>query len=711
MADPPGAHNQFRGGDPGAVVQAGSIHHLTFTGTGTPPVVPRQLPLAVPGFTGRAEQLAALDALLAEGGAVVISAVDGTAGVGKTTLAVHWAHRVQQHFPDGTLFVNLRGYGPATPANPEEVLAGFLQALGVAAERIPLGVEAQAGLYRSVLAGRRVLIVLDNANAVEQVRSLLPGSPGCMVLITSRSSLTGLVVGEAANRFTLDLLNPAEAYQLLRTTLGEARIAAEPLAVAALIRYCARLPLALRIAAAHPYATVGELVTEMAEDRARLDILSDTGDQTLAVRAVFDWSYRKLADEQARMFRRLGLHPGPEISLPVAAALGETGLNPARRLLSALADAHLLQRVARDRYRLHDLLRAYAAELVETEDCARLQRILFEWYAHHAKVAYQVAAPALASWFPILETPTAAHPVITFSEAAVAWGWAAEERDNLVAVARSSADCAEEDLALVLLTAVVGFLFARESAVDELELNRLRLQLARRVGNRVAEVAALNCMGVTLQELSLLEEAFQAYQGAAGLARELGDRRREAGALLNLGYWCNHQERYVEALDYLQEALPLSGGAQRGRQEGAIESHLSVAHAGLGNYEQALRHAKRAVVLQRQAPDRLAESWSLELMARAHQGLRAHRQAVALYEQSLSTNEYRPYGRARCLQMLGISLCHMGETARAIECWQEALAIFEDFGDHRATSVQALLTQAKPTHPPPTTPPQPPPPA
>ncbi|MCK2245212.1 MULTISPECIES: tetratricopeptide repeat protein [unclassified Crossiella] len=660
--------------------------------------------MAVSGFTGRAEHLAALDGLLPHedhvaGGAVVISAVDGTAGVGKTTLAVHWAHRVQHHFPDGTLFVNLRGYGPATPATPDEALAGFLHALGVPGDRIPPGLDAQAGLYRSVLAGRRVLIVLDNANSVHQVRPLLPGSPGSLVVVTSRARLTGLVIGEAATRLTLDLLTSAEARRLLHATLGPVRIAAEPEAVAALIRYCARLPLALRIAAghaaAHPHTTLGELVAEMAGDQTRLDLLSNIGDHTLAVRAVFAWSYRQLTEQQARLFRRLGLHPGPEISLHVAAAIAEVGLAPARHLLGALTEVHLVQQVARDRYRFHDLLRAYAAELTEAEDLpedrARLHRALLQWYAHHIKTAYVIDRPAFSSRLRILEAPTTTHPVITFDGVAHAWQWAELESDNLVAAARTAAHQGHDDLVLLLGITTVNFLSRKALSAEELELDWLCLTAGRRSGDQAAEYEALMNLGEMLQRLSRLDEAFAVFHDARVLARTLGDPGREAAALLDLGRWCSQQGRCAEALDYFQKALPLSPGAQNGRLEGVIECYLSMAHAGLGSHHQALHHARRGLSLRQQAVDRIGEAEALEQLARAHQGLGAHQEAIAVCEQALTISESYPLESAGILDALGTSLCHIGNTQRAITCWREALAIFEAFGDYQAADLRTRL--------------------
>ncbi|MEU0536210.1 AfsR/SARP family transcriptional regulator [Amycolatopsis tolypomycina] len=355
-------HRQILAADPSAAATASA------------PPVPRQLPPAIRDFTGRAGHLAALDALLPPTGrnggpAVVIAALDGPGGIGKTALAVHWAHRVRHRFPDGTLYADLRGYGPGRPASTDDVLDGFLAALGVPA---PAGSGAREGLFRSLLAGRRMLLVLDDAGSEEQVRPLLPGTPGCMVLTTSRDLLTGLVVTEAAHRLTVGPLTPPEALRLVTGIIGAARAAAERDAVAELIARCARWPLALRIAAgraaAHEHATVDGIVAELADDRSRLDALSWGRDPRAAVRTVLGGSYDRLPPRQRLLFRRLGLHPGSDVSPPTAAAL--VGFSPREThvLLHSLADAHLIEPVAGGRYRFHDLLRAYAAEQAREHD-------------------------------------------------------------------------------------------------------------------------------------------------------------------------------------------------------------------------------------------------------------------------------------------------------------------------------------------------------
>ena len=338
-------------------------------------LVPRELPADVDRFTGRSAELAELDQLLAAGGgadrdtataagAALICVVAGTAGVGKTALAVHWGHRVRDAFPGGQLYVDLRGYDPGKPVTAAGALAGSLRALGVADQDIPADVGERAACYRSLLDGRRALVVLDNAASVEQVRPLLPGTPSCVVVVTSRDSLPGLVARHGARRLGLDLLPAGDAVGLLRELIGE-RVAADPVAAATLAAQCARLPLALRVAAelaaAGPDMDLAELAGELADQQRRLDLLDAGGDPRTAVRAVFSWSYRRLPADVARAFRLIGLHPGPDLDTFAAAALTGTSAQQAADLLRQLARGHLIHRAAPGRYAMHDLLRAYAA--------------------------------------------------------------------------------------------------------------------------------------------------------------------------------------------------------------------------------------------------------------------------------------------------------------------------------------------------------------
>jgi tetratricopeptide (TPR) repeat protein len=698
-------------------VQAGSIQHLSLIAPGVSamPVVPRQLPLAVLDFTGRAEQLAYLDGLLdhepyppgdAGAGTVVISAVDGAGGVGKTTLAVHWGRRVEHRFPDGTLFANLRGYGPGIPLGPGEVLAGFLLALGIPAEAIPVGVEAQSGLYRSVLAGRRVLIVLDNANATSQVWPLLPGSPGCLVVVTSRASLTGLVVEASARRLPLDLMSPAEALDLLRALLGPERVAAESGQVAELIRLCARLPLALRIAAArvaaNPYLSVADLVGDLGDDRARLDLLSMSDDDQSTVRAVFDGSYRRLPSEQSRLFRLLGLHPGYDIDAHAAAALAEVDLSVARRLLGALADAHLVEPVGRDRYRLHDLLRAYAADRADHEDDQVLReqasRRLIEWYAHHAATAMLMTHPAHTSE-PYFNTPTCGRPEIIFSRLGDVIAWWDAELSNLAAITRWTATSFELPQLASLLQHTVGQAgYRRGRWAEALAACESGLAMARRAGDRAQEADALLYLAemLSIAPDQRWEDVDATAQEALVLARHAADQRIETYALNNLAVLRLDQQRYGEAVEYLQRALPLSAGWQHGRLVGVIEGNLSQAHTGLGNYDLAVEHAHREQLLRQKAGDVTGALAAPLHLAMARQGQGRHDEVIVICEQALADldeQNHVPADIAKFLTAFGVSLRAVGDLVRATEYWQRALAVYEVFDLQKAAEVRGYLNE------------------
>src|SRR5450631_2422427 len=373
--------------------------------------IPAQLLAAVPAFAGRNAELARLDAILpavAEAGlpapaAVVIAAVSGTAGVGKTALALHWAHQVAERFPDGQLHVNLRGFDPGGPAlEPGEAVGRFLDAFGIPVARIPAGLPAQAALYRSLLAGKRVLVLLDNARDVAQVRPLLPGSPGCLAIVTSRNHLTGLVATEGAYPLILDVPTAAEARDLLSSRLGADRIASEPDAVDDIIAGCARLPLALTIAAAraatNPSFPLAVFATELSEATRALDPFHGD-DLATDVRAVFSWSYHALSTDAARLFRLLGLPPGPDIANAAAASHAAIPPDRARALLAELTRAHLLSEPVPGRYAFHDLLHAYATEQAHAHDSrdsrdAAVRRVL-DHYLHTAHSAAMLMEPYL----------------------------------------------------------------------------------------------------------------------------------------------------------------------------------------------------------------------------------------------------------------------------------------------------------------------------
>jgi hypothetical protein len=417
--------------------------------------IPAQLPHDVPGFTGREPELAALDSLVAdqESAAVVISAIEGVAGIGKTALAVHFAHRVAGAFPDGQLYVNLRGFDPdQPPLASHDVLAGFLRALGADPSQMPADLDELAAMYRSLLSGRRVLIVLDNAASADQVRPLLPGTAGCLSIVTSRNRLSGLVARDGAQRLTLDVLPPGEAVALIARVTGNERAAADPAAARRLAQLCGWLPLALRItadrAATHRHLAMTDLVDELTREQDRLDVLS-ADEKTTQVRAVFSWSYQALPPESARAFRRLGLHPGPDISVPAAAALIDAAIPETRQLLKTLTSGHLLEEIGRDRYQFHDLVRVYAAECAqdsepESHRAAAIRRLL-TWYLHAADAFYRTFNPDNPHIRLEPPAPACRPPVFTTHRQAL--DWAEGELANLLPTLRQAVTAGDDAIA------------------------------------------------------------------------------------------------------------------------------------------------------------------------------------------------------------------------------------------------------------------------
>jgi len=494
------------------------------------PVVPRELPADVGAFTGRAVELAELDLLLPDAagrrdgvtGPVVISAVSGTAGVGKTALAVRWAHRVAEVFPDGQLYVNLRGYDPDQPMTPGEALAGFLRALGVADQDMPLEVADRAARYRSLVAGRRVLAVLDNAAAEEQVRPLLPGSGSVMVVVTSRDALAGLVARDGARRLDLDLLPPGEAVALLRALIGP-RAEADPQAAQALAGQCARLPLALRVAAelavSRPEVPLAELAAELASEDDRLGLLEAGGDPRAAVASVFSWSYRHLAADAARLFRLLGLHPAADWDRYAAAALTGSTLPQAGQLLGVLARAHLIQPAGLGRYGMHDLLRAYGAGLAAGHDgdAVRQQVLtgLFDYYLAASTAAIDLLEPREIFRRP--GPPPVSSPVPGFGDKAAALSWLNAELATLVSVAGYTAEHGWPSHAIRLAFTLFGFLDGGRFT-EGLAIHAHALNAARTCGDRAAEAQSLHNLGWSHYRCRDYQQGAACFQRSLDLA-------------------------------------------------------------------------------------------------------------------------------------------------------------------------------------------------
>jgi tetratricopeptide (TPR) repeat protein len=504
--------------------------------------VPHQLPSDVYGFTGRTAELAQLDALLAgtQGtAAVVITLVTGTAGVGKTALAVRWAHSVGDRFPDGQLYVDLRGFDPDQPMSPADALAAALRALGVDGPDLPAETAERSARYRTMLAGRRVLIVLDNAYAVDQIRPLLPGGGSCFVVVTSRDSLTGLVVRHGARRLDLDLLPVADGVNLLRRLVG-GRVDADPGAAAALVRCCARLPLALRIAAefagSRPSTPLAGHVAELADERGPLDRLDLGADERTAVRAVFSWSYRRLPPVAARLFGLLGTCPAPDVDGYAVAALLGTDLEAARQPLDTLIRAHLVREGAPGRYRMHDLLRAYAAECADAgaapDRRAALTRLV-HYYLSTVADAMGTLYPAEQHRRPRVPAFTGPAPPVTTEGRAREWLEA--EQANLVAVTGFAAAGGWPTQAGYLAQTLWRHLDTGAHYDDALAVNEHGLRAAREHDDRYGEAVAQQGVGIACYRLGRYEEAVGHLQEALVAFRKAGFPMREAEALHDLG--------------------------------------------------------------------------------------------------------------------------------------------------------------------------------
>ncbi|TSB19088.1 tetratricopeptide repeat protein [Streptomyces benahoarensis] len=532
------------------VVQAGSIAGGVHFHQ-APPVTsrrpgPRQLPSDIRTFVNRTAELGQLNAVLAgrDGGDVVISVqvVAGTAGAGKTSLVLRWAHQVKDRFPDGQLFVNLRGYDPGEPVTADQALQRFLRALGVAAGDLPQDTDDAAALYRSLLSDRRVLIVLDNAATVSQVRPLLPGSGNSLVVVTSRNRLAGLAVRDGAHRITLGTLPEPEAVALLHAVTKDYRPEYDEDKLAELARYCARLPLALRIAAeraaSHPYLRLDDLISDLRDESALWDTLSTGIDEEAeAVRSVFAWSYRALSAHSARLFRLLGLHPGAEFGLAAAAALGDLPHHRARQLLDDLVGTHLLEQTAPDRFQFHDLLRAYATDLVQTEETpahrAAALRRLMSWYLHTADAAQTWLAPS-EEHLTLPEPPPGVRP-LTFADYHAAVDWSEQEHPSFLPVVRSAARNGLAQLTWLLAAVMWSARPPSSSERDWLELGHIGGEAAAELNDPAARMRLLLHTGIAHRALNNFPEGLEALGEAADLARGLGSGHDEARALNLIG--------------------------------------------------------------------------------------------------------------------------------------------------------------------------------
>jgi len=672
---------------------------------------PAQLPLTVAQFTGRAAELHRLDLLLPAPGTPPVTAplalVTGSPGIGKTTLAVQWAHRVSHRFPDGQLYVNLRGFDPAAaPVDPAQALRGFLQAFAVPIERIPVELDAQAALYRSLLAGKRVLVVLDNARDGEQVRPLLPAVPGCLAVVTSRDQLTGLIANDGAHPITVSLPTAGEARQLLSGRLGAGRVAAEPDAVDEIIDLAGRLPLALAIvaarAAAGPDLPLAGFAAELRDRRRRLDVL-DAGEPVNDIRTVFAWSYHVLTPAAARLFRLLGLHVGPDLSTLTAASLAGLDPDEVRPLLAELSRAHLVQEHVSGRFTQHDLVRVYATDLVQTldtEDGRRhaLRRLL-DHYVHTAHAADQLLGAYRSR--PI---PAAPQPAVTaepLAEHAHALTWFTTEHRALLAAVHHAGTLGLHTHAWQLAAGMRTFLDRQGHWHDLVVTGRAALEAADRLSDPQALALAHNLLGSGYLGLCRFAEARAHLGHELGLHRRAGDVAGQAQAHHCLALtWGRqgrpHENHAAQALRHERQALDLyrACGDQHGHAYAL--SGMGWYHALLGEHREAIAACHQALALLQELGDPSGQAVTWDSLAYSHSRLGHHTEAIACYRQALDLN--CGLGdrllQANLLSCLGDTHHAAGALGTARDVWQQALTLFDDLHHPDAEHVRTKLAMS-----------------
>ncbi|GGZ03440.1 SARP family transcriptional regulator [Streptomyces olivaceoviridis] len=657
--------------------------------------VPRQLPPDPAGFCGREEALAQVHGVTApvpgRDGRAVVSAIVGMAGIGKTALAVHWAHRVADRFPDGQLYVNLRGFEDSEqPLDPGEALGGFLGALGVPSGDLPRGTDQREALFREHTASRQLIVVLDNAQDEEQVRPLLPGAAGCLTIITSRNRLAGLAAREGVSVIGLDVWTRQEALAALAVRIGEERCRAEPEAAARLTELCGFLPLAIAVVGAQLSATPGIPLRLAARElgEARLDALS-TGDRRADVRAVFSWSYRALDAGTARVFRHLALHPGPAASVEAAASL--VGAEPARvrRQLRALVSASLLSRDADGRYVLHDLVRAYGIELIERERDDRLaaEIRLMDYLRHNAYAAglyvsrYKADPPGSAA-------EGVVHVPVDSREEAL--DWYRQEESTTAAVLRVVQDPRLLRHCVDLVLEWVGYNTVEGRWAEEITVERIALDAAGALGDPVAMVRTSAILARALIETGNHDDADEPIDVMLTHMHRLPDADR-ARAELNLAWLREQQRRFTEALQHARNALMIYRARRQPDKIGRALCYVSWSLATLGEYRQSIATCEEALSMLQEAGERRFEAHVWSTIGYAWQGLGDLDAAVAGYEKSLRLfgEVLDDYSAAEVWDHLASAQLERGDAEQARASWARAAELFGGLRVARAAQMRA----------------------
>ncbi|WUN35845.1 NB-ARC domain-containing protein [Kitasatospora sp. NBC_00315] len=636
-----------------------------------PGTAPCSLPYDLLDFTGRAAELAQLlDAAAAPAGSGTrIITIDGMGGGGKTALAVRGAHQLAEQYPDGQLYIDLRGFTPGQPPlEPGTVLDILLRTLGLPGERIPDDLISRIALWRVTTAQRRLLVVLDNAVDTEQVRSLLPASPGCLVLITSRVRLMNL---DGAQSLSIGRLSAADGGALVERTLGAERVAAEPEAAEELVRLCGQLPLALRISTARlrnrPRWTIQYLVDRLRDETRTLDELS-SGDRSVA--ASLRLSYLAMEEDCRRALRLLGLHPGGDLDGYVAAALLGTDLFEAEDLLELLLDAHLLEQYELGRYTFHDLVRSFAHSLRESdtaEEDDRARERLMDYYVLAVEGACEVLFPGRVRFDVALPEPVGRLPLIGNTDSAL--DWFEREHQNLLAAVRLAGRRGLNRQAAYLPRGFASFLHMQGYPDELLEVGQIAVAASRRLGNKVLLRLSLSNLAVGYWQFGRLTEGIDCLDQALEIAVEIGDRNGEAACLGSLGTFHNTLGQYAAGLHRMEQALLLHRELESPREEAATLIGVSSARVLLGRYADAARAAQGAVELTRRLGELDYEALALVNLANAHTGLGEYREALAgLAEaQELYRKLHRPAEAGLAMARLADVHHRMGDGPRARE--------------------------------------------
>ncbi|GII01085.1 AfsR/SARP family transcriptional regulator [Planobispora takensis] len=680
------------GTDPGSALQQLHRHILTAdpatagpptSMTGGRPSVPRQLPAAPPLFVGREKELAELTAALhahvETGAKVVISAIGGGGGIGKTWLALRWAYQQTARFPDGQLYVNLRGFDPTgQPTTVETALRGFLDALGAAPAEIPADTDTQATLYRSLVAGKRLLIVLDNARDTGQVVPLLPGTPTCAVVITSRNALPALTTTHGARLLPLDILNRDEARRVLTEHLGAERIAAEPAAVDELLRHCSGLPLALGIVAAravmHATLPLTVVAEELQQAAGRLDAL-DVGEAELSLRTVLSWSHHALSSEAAALFALLGLAVGADISRQAVASLAALPVARVTTVLRQLETAHLVLQHAPGRYRMHDLVRLYAAELAQSLPPARREEArsrLVDFYLHTAFTAERLLEQARR---PIeLGRPAPGCEPHALGDVSAASAWLDAEHANLLAVQHLAVEHGWHTPVWQLAWCLTTFHYRRGHHQD-LAMWQAGLTATQRLGDPAAQALAHRLLGGAYSKAGMHAEAVSHLTQALALAEQAGDLLVQAHNHFALATAWEQQGNRQQALTHATCALRLSSALGDPVWEAHTLNAVGWYEAHLSHYTPARAHCERALAIFGCHGDRTGEAAALNSLGFIAFRTGCYHRALDYYQRVLSLRRdlHDTYHQADVLEFLGRTHQALGDLDRARSAWRRAL--------------------------------------